>query len=76
MGPRIREDNGRGMDSRHRLHGGRFSAAGGGGFLPASSRGQCLHRGMGPRIREDTGRGARLRLASIPIREGPVADVG
>ena len=63
MGPRIREDNGRGSGM-------------GGGFLPASSRGQCLRRGMGPRMREDTGRGTGLGLASIPIREGPVADVG
>ena len=41
MGPRIREDNGRGWSSRLRLHGG--SETGG--------------TGMGPRIREDNGRG-------------------
>ena len=37
MGPRIREDNGWGVGSRFRLHGGGLSA-GEGGWVPASAR--------------------------------------
>ncbi len=62
-----------GVDSCLRLHGGGFCVGGrmgwvpacarttgGGGFLPASSRGWVLRGrmdGMGPRMREDNGRG-------------------
>ena len=53
MGPRMREDNGRGMDSCLRLHGGGALCGGG--------------TGMGPRMREDNGEGmdSSLRLATM-----------
>ena len=61
MGPRIREDNGRGWIPATVFMGAgsprREEAGMRDGLPPSSSRGQCLRRGMGPRIREDTGGG-------------------
>ncbi len=71
MGPRIREDNGRGwvpvcvFTGAGCERGGRgwvpasARTTGGDGFPSASSRGQAVSggTGMGPRIREDNGRG-------------------
>ena len=76
MGPRIREDNGGGMDSRFRLCEGTLSVRGDGDGSPLPSlRGRVLRggTGMGPRIREDNGGGdgsppPRLRGGRISTR--------
>ena len=60
MGPRIREDNGGGVGSRFRLHGG--------------GRVLCGGMGMGPRIREDNGGGRAVR--EPPLRKENIVGHG